>query len=431
MANMKITIIGGGSAYCPVFLSAFIEQAHTFDGCQLVLMDTDAHNLDIIYRLGKQMVEADGANIDVLKTLDRREAIDGADFVVTTYRPGRFQARALDEKIPLKYDIIGQETIGPGGFFMAFRSVHVVKELIKEIEEFAPSAILLNYTNPTNIVTEAILHHSQINTLGLCDQSQGDKRRLAHALEMDLSRLHYEACGLNHATWSTKFTIDDQDGMPIILERTPQLLKKPDISLPVKRMLQLAQWFERIPNRYWQYYYYHDEVVEEARNAKYSRAEEIMLELPVYFEHYEEESRKPFPNVVKMRGGSKAFGDFAVELIKAIVEDTNEVFILNVPNQSAIPGFDDDRVVEVPCTVNREGARPIQQPPLPHKVLGPIKILAEYQALTAQAVWEGDREDAIRALVANPLVLTINKAQRLVEEMISAHAAYLPERLIK
>jgi 6-phospho-beta-glucosidase len=431
MARVKIAIIGGGSAYCPVFLSAMVGLAERFRGSQLMLMDIDERNLEIIHRLGRQMASAAGAEIDIRKSMNRREAIENADFVVTTFRPGGFEARALDEKIPLKYGVIGQETVGPGGFFMALRSVKVIREIVAEMEALAPKAFLLNYTNPTNIVTEAVIHHSPMQVIGMCDQVQGDKRRIAQAIDVNVSRLHYEACGLNHATWSTRFTIDGEDGVPFLMARAPDVIRDAEVPLPVRRMFRIMQWFDRVPNRYWQYYYFHEEMVEEALGAKMCRSEEILAELPDYFAHYEEESRKPKPNVVRMRGGSKAFGDFAVEVVRAIVENANETIILNVPNHGALLGFDDDRVVEVPCIVNKGGAKPISQDPLPHEGLGPIKMLAEYQALAAKVAWDGTRKEAIQALVANPLVLTLPKAEALFDELAHAHARHLPERLIE
>jgi 6-phospho-beta-glucosidase len=430
MANIKIAMIGGGSAFCPVVLSALIGAPGVFNNSQLILMDIHEENLNIVHSLGVQMVRAAGINLDIRKTTNRREAIDGADFILTSFRPGGFEARSIDEKIPLKYGIIGQETVGPGGFFMAMRSVEIIRGIVSEMEELAPNAFLLNYTNPTNIVTEAVLHNSSINIIGLCDQSQGDRRRLADALDMDVSRIEYEACGLNHATWSTLFKIDGLDGIPRILDKAIDIESDPKIPTPVKRMFRLVSWFERIPNRYMQYYFFHEEMLQEALRERESRAEMIMGELPIYFEHYREESRKKIPDVVRMRGGTKAFGDYAIDVIRAIVEDSGKKFILNVHNQNSIPGFDDDRVVEVPCIVDRIGAHPIRQAPMSHEGLAPIKMLAEYQALTSRVAWHGNRRDAIRALASNPLVLTLSKAEALVDEMVKAHRKYLPSRLL-
>lgn len=430
MSGVKIAMIGGGSAFCPVFIQALVDLQDSFRGSQLVLMDVDAYSLALIHKLGCRMSSAAEAEIEILQTTNRKEAIHGADFVVTSFRPGGFEARALDEKIPLKYDIIGQETVGPGGFFMALRSIAVIKEIVAEMEELAPGAFLLNYTNPTNIVTEAVSHHTPINVIGMCDQLRGDARRLANALGLELSSLYYEACGLNHATWSTRFTIDAQDGMPLIMRSAPAVLGDREVPAPVKRMFKLAQRYKRIPNRYLQYYYFHEEILREAKQAPMCRAEEIMAELPSIFAHYEAESEKERPVLVKMRGGTRAFGDFAVDVMKAIVEDSNTIFVLNVSNRGAVPGFDAERVVEVPCLVNRRGAHPLAQERLPKELMGLLKMLAEYQALTAKAAWKGTRQDAVKALVANPLVLSLPRAEALYDEMARAHANYLPEPLL-
>lgn len=431
MSNLKIAMIGGGSAFCPVVLSALVDNADVFENCQLMLMDINEVNLDIIHRLGTQMVKSSGMTLDVRKTLDLYEALEGADFVLTSFRPGGFESRALDEKIPLKYGIIGQETIGPGGFFMAMRSVNVIRNLVDLLEKVSPKAFLINYTNPTNIVTEAVMHNTPIKIIGLCDQAQGDKRRIADALGVDVRRIDYDACGLNHATWSTRFAIDGIDAIPIILERLEEIQENSAVPAPVRRMFRLASWYERIPNRYFQYYFFHEEMLQEALAAKYCRAEEIMLELPRYFEHYLQESRKTYPNVTEMRGGTKAFGDYAVEVIRAIVQNSGDKFILNVMNNGALPGFNDERVVEVPCSVDENGAHPIKQKPMPHEGLGVIKMLAEYQALTAQVAWQGDRKSAICALASNPLVQSMTKAEALVDEMIVAHKQHLPETFLQ
>lgn len=429
MAGKKIAMIGGGSAFSPVFLNAIAEKADSFRGSQVVLMDINSENLALIHTLGLKMFQAVGAEIELVRTTDRVTAIDSADFVITSYRPGGFIARALDEKIPLKYGIIGQETVGPGGFFMGLRSMKIMRDILREIEKTAPNAFLLNYTNPTNILTEAVTHYSPVKIIGMCDQSQGDKRRMAHALGVDVERVYYEAYGLNHAAWSSIFEIDGKDGIPLVLEQADRVLADPQTPAPVKRMFRLTQWYGRIPNRYMQYYYMHEEMVAEANASSKSRAEVIMDELPGYLTHYREESQKDVPDLQKMRGGSKAFGDFAVEVMHAIATDSNHVFILNVPNKGALPGFEADRVVEVPCLVNRFGAQPIAQQPLPDNVAGLIQMLAYYQALAAEAAWMPDRKIGVMALASNPLVQSIEVAEKLFDELAAAHREYLPESL--
>lgn len=428
---MKIAVIGGGSAYCPVFLSALVEHGADFTASQLVLMDLHERCLDIIFQLARQMVACADLEIEIRQTAQLADAIDGADFVLTTFRPGFFQARALDEKIPLRHGVIGQETVGPGGFFMALRSIQVIREIVALMESSAPDAFLLNYTNPTNIVTEAVARYSHVKVIGLCDQVHGDKRRLAQALNLDAARITYRATGLNHATWSTHFSIDGQDGMPLLLQEVTRVLEDPAVPVPVKRMFRLVQTYARIPNRYLQYYYFPEEMMEEALSAPRCRAEEIMTELPGLYAHYEEESHKNPPNVVRMRGGSTAFGDFAIDLMRAISGDADSEHILNVPNQRALPGFDRDRVVEVPCLVNASGAHPLDQDPMAKESMRLLESLAEYQKLAAAAAWEGDREAAILALDANPLIQNIDLARALYDEMAYAHRDYLPDRFVE
>jgi 6-phospho-beta-glucosidase len=430
MSGPKIAIIGGGSAYCPVFINALVEARDAFQGSHLALMDIDAEHLSIVHRLAQRMMAAAGAKITVTQTTDRDSAIAGADFVVTTFRPGGFEARVQDEKIPLAHGVIGQETVGPGGFFMALRSVSIIQAIVETMETSAPGATLLNYTNPTNIVTEAVARHSAVPIIGMCDQNQGDKRAVAQALDVDPSVVDYHACGLNHATWSTRFSIDGQDGIPYLLARAPGVIADPQVPEPVKRMFKLAQWYERIPNRYMQYYYWRAETVREARASALCRAEQIMAELPGYFQHYREESEKEQPDLVRMRGGSKAFGDFAVNVIRSIIEDADKVLTLNVLNRGALPDFDPDIVVEVPCLVNRYGAQPLAQDRLPAAAIGLLHALANYQSLAAAAAWNGCRKEATLALLANPLVGSLSLAEELYAELARAHAPHLPERLL-
>jgi 6-phospho-beta-glucosidase len=408
-----------------------VEHGVEFTGSHLVLMDLHERHLDIMHQLGRQMVASAGVEIEIHQTTQLAEAIEGADFVLTTFRPGFFEARALDETIPLQYGVIGQETVGPGGFFMALRSIYVIREIVALVESSAPDAFLLNYTNPTNIVTEAIAHNSRIRVIGLCDQVHGDKRRLAQALGLDAARIAYRATGLNHATWSTHFSIDGQDGIPLLLQEASRIQKDPVVPKPIKRILRLALTYARIPNRYLQYYYFHDEMLEEALSTPRCRAEEIMAELPGLYTHYEDQSREDPPNVIRMRGGSTIFGDFAVDLIRAISGDANSEHILNVTNHGALPGFDHDRVVEVPCRVNASGAHPLDQDPMAAEGMELLETLAEYQKLAAAAAWEGDREAAIHALTANPLIHSGSLARVLYDELAEAHRAYLPDRLLR
>src|SRR5690606_6883018 len=149
--------------------AALVERGAAFAGSEIVLVDLDAERLEIVRRLLERMAAARGVDLRVTTTLDRATALDGADVVLTSFRPGGFEARALDEVIPLRHGVIGQVTRGPGGFFMARRTIAVMREIVEGMERRCPDAWLVNYTNPVNLVSEAITHHSPIRCVSLCE----------------------------------------------------------------------------------------------------------------------------------------------------------------------------------------------------------------------------------------------------------------------
>ncbi len=426
---LKIAIIGGGSAYAPGLINAFIQQADAFAGAEIALMDIATEELDIVHQLGHRLVAAAGVDLTITATTDRQAAIAGADYVLTTFRQGGFQARHQDESIPLRHNVIGQETIGPGGFFFAMRTLPVIKSLLQEIEQLAPSAVLVNYTNPTQIVAEAVTHFSDVPCISICDQSSEDKENVLHALNRPHASVVLESIGLNHATWSTRFEIDGEDGVKVMLRHADEVLARDDVTERVKRQFRLTREYGRLPNSYLQYYYYWEETVAEAQAAPRTRAQVIMDTLPSYYAHFEEQILADVPRLTHMRGGS-LFGDMAVDVLRGLVQQDGSIHTLNVPNRSAITSFAPDRIVEVPARLERAGATPLVQEPLPPEVMGLLQMLAAYQWLAAHAIWQGDRKAHEHALAANPLVLSLPLAQTLLDEIIPLQQAYLPDRLV-
>lgn len=410
----KIAIIGGGSAYAPGLIHAFIQQAAAFDGAELALMDIAAPELDIVHRLGVKMAAVAGANLRITATPRQQEAISGADYVLTTFRQGGFQARHEDERIPLKYGVIGQETVGPGGFFFAMRTLPVIKTIAADIERLAPGAVLVNYTNPTQIVAEAVTHFSAVPCIAICDQSRDDAKHLRHALAMPDAVIELESVGLNHATWSTRFTIDGEDGVGVLMRHYDDVMARNDVSARVKRQFRLTREFGRLPNSYLQYYYYREETVAEAQAAPKTRAEVILASIPSYYAHFREQVDADVPRLTHVRGGS-LFGDMAVEVLRGLVVGDGSIHSLNVPNRTALPTFAPDRVVELPARLERTGATPLVQERLPSAVSGLLQSLAEYQWLAADAIWREDRKAMKHALAANPLVLSLSLAEALME----------------
>jgi 6-phospho-beta-glucosidase len=328
--------------------------------------------------------------------------------------------------------VIGQETQGPGGFFMALRAIHVLQAVVAEMEQRCPDAWLINYTNPINIVSEAITQHSPIRTISLCEGPIVFPQELAAACGLDPQRIDAVMVGLNHACWSVRQLYDGQDALPLIRAAYARVMADPHIPRSRKRMVELACAMGHLPAHYFQYYYYRDEILAELQEAPYSRAEQIMAELPGYTAHYSQQASAAVPELdpALSRGGIMEL-ELAVDVLAAIVNDEGRVFPCNVPNQGALADFPADRVVEVPCLVNRYGATPLAVGALPTAVSGLVQMLGAYQAAAARVAWAGDRAAAIRALAANPLVLELGKATALYDELAAAHQAYLPERLLR
>lgn len=426
---IKIAIIGGGSAYAPGLINAFIQHAEAFAGAELALMDIAAPELAIVHQLSQRMVESAGVDLHITRHDDQQSAIQSADYVLTTFRQGGFPARAQDELIPLKHGVIGQETIGAGGFFFAMRTLPVIRRILDDMRRFAPDAVLVNYTNPTQIVAEAVTRFSDIPCISICDQTNDDQHNIIKALGFTPESFVLESVGLNHATWSVRFTIDGEDGIAVMNRHYEAVMARPDVSARVKRQFRLAREFNRLPNSYLQYYYYREETVREEQAAPRSRAQVIMDDLPTYYRHFQEQIEAEPPNLTHVRGGS-IFGDMAVDVLRGLVTRSASIHTLNVPNRSALPDFAPERVVEVPARLERDGATPLVQPALPSEIVGLLHMLAEYQRCAADAIWDGDRRDLVRALAANPLIVSLSLAENLLDEIIPLQADYLAPRFV-
>ena len=433
MAAIRLAYIGGGSTRAPGTVAALILRGAAFAGSEIVLVDLDRDHLAVVERLARRMTEVRGLDLRVRSTTDRREGLRDADVVLASFRPGGFEARSLDERIPLRHGVIGQETQGPGGFFMALRSIHVFRGLLADIDAVAPGAVLINYTNPVNVVSEAITHHSAVPTISLCEGPLIFPPGAVRSAGLDPARLDAVLVGLNHTGWTVRHEYDGDDVMPLIRAADERRRGEPSDSPRSDRLLHLAATMGALPSPYLDSYYFREEALAEAGAKPTTRAEDILAEADDYWRHYDEQSRALEPELdpARSRGGILDL-ELAVDVIDAIANDRRTVWPVNVPNRGGVlPGFPEDLVVEVPAVVGRDGASPIRQPPLPANVRGLIEALGSYQALTAEAAWSGGRRDAVAALTSHPLVGSLSLAERVYDEMAAAHRRWLPERLVR
>lgn len=431
MDGLKFVIIGGGSSYTPELIEGLIARHDSLKASEVALVDIEEgkEKLQIIKGLSERMIGKSGLNIKIMATLDRREALAGADYVITQLRVGGLDARSSDEKIPLKYRTVGQETTGPGGFAKALRTIPVLLSIAREMEELCPDAWLINFTNPSGIVTEAVKTYSSIRCIGLCNVPINMERHLAEQLQVPVDRIYCEFVGLNHLSWIRKVFVDG-------IDKTEELFSQPLFqegivkNVPsVKGSRELVNVLRLIPSPYLNYYYFETRMVEEelesVAKGEGTRADKVKRIEKELFGIYADPGLNVKPAQLSERGGS-LYSEAALSLIDSIHNNRSRVHVVNVPNRGAIADLPEDAVVEINCIVDKSGARPIASGRLPDVVRPLVAGVKDYERYTIKAAAEGDREAAFKALLNHPLVHGADIAQALLEEILEANKKYLP-----
>jgi 6-phospho-beta-glucosidase len=430
---LKIAVIGGGSSYTPELMEGLIKHNTSLPVREVWLVDIEAgkEKLDIVSSLAQRMVERAGVPITVRKTLNRREAIRGADYVVTQLRVGLLDARAQDERIPLKYGCIGQETTGAGGFAKALRTVPVILDICKDIQELSPNAVLFNFTNPAGLITEAVLKYGNIRCVGLCNLPIGMRMQIAKVLGVHESRVHTEMVGINHLNWTTRIFLDGEDITEEFLERhigAPGLTPSnvPDFQWDP----DLVKSLRAIPCGYLRYYYMTDQMLaeqQEAASTKGTRAEVIKKLEKELFDLYRDPSLAEKPKQLEKRGGAY-YSEAAVRLMTAMYNDTKNIQTVNVRNGNTLPFLPPDSSIEVNCVIGRDGAYPLQPTvPIGPSIRGLLQIVKAYEELTVEAAVHGDLGAALQALTIHPLVPSVSVAKSLLKDILEANRPYLPQ----
>ena len=414
---MKLTVIGGGSTYSPELAHGLAQRALDLELTTLVLNDIDAERLAQVGAFVQRMVAAVRPELQVKLVPDLDEALAGADFVVTQIRVGGQQARDRDERLGLRFGLLGQETTGIGGFAKAMRTVPKILRICAAIERHAPAAVLINFTNPVSIVTEAILNHSSVNAIGLCNIPVSLRVDIAAILGVKPARMKLDSVGLNHLSFVRRVLVDEKDVLPQLLSmaggaREGRPANIPELDYPD----EFNQSLRMIPSDYLRYFFMQRETIAEQQESKLTRAEEVMAIERELLAYYADESNRMKPAALALRGGAY-YSHAAFEVIEAITGDTGAELVVDVLNRGAVTELGDDVAVEVPCTVDARGARPLPQRPLEPEIRGLIQHVKAYEELTVRAAVEGDRRLAILALATHPLVPTASIATQIVEEL--------------
>jgi len=422
---MKVTVIGGGSTYTPELAEGLIQESLSLRLDNVTLYDIDEKRLKIVGGLVKRMVEAKGSPFNVVLTTDRREAISGADFVITQIRVGGQQARHDDTLICLAEGIIGQETTGPVGFAKALRTIPMILDICEDMDRFAPSAWLINFTNPAGIVTEAILKHTRVRAIGLCNVPLGMRIAIAKEYGVSHESVDLDYVGLNHLSWVRGVYVGGVDRTQEVLAKADKAKVNniPELNVNSRFLQALAM----SPNAYLNNFYLNDEMVEHLKSQQKTRAQ-IVAELETrLLEQYADANLYEKPKELEKRGGAH-YSTAAISLIKDIFLNTGAKHIVNVRNNGALSELADDVVIEVNAVVNARGAQPITIGKLEPEIRGLIQHVKSYEELTVEAAVSRDYDTALLALSSHPLVHSVNKAQRLLERFIDRHNLPLKNR---
>ena len=426
---MKIAVIGGGSSYTPELMEGIINHKDSLPVTEVVLIDIPEgeEKVSINTAFAKRMVEKAGLPISVRYTLDRREGLKDASFVIAQIRVGGLDAREKDERIPLKYDVIGQETTGPGGFFKALRTIPVMLSICRDMEEVCKDAWLINFTNPSGIITEAILKNTKVKCIGLCNVSINMRYDAAERLSVSPDELDCRFIGLNHLSVMNHAYYQGKDRIldAVNIENKESVVKniKKD-----EEMDAVARELGCLLSPYMQYFYTEKEALRheklEAIGLTGTRAAQVKEVEKNLFECYKDVNLREKPAALAKRGGAR-YSMAAICLIDSIYNDTNDVQVVDVFNNGIIPQLPDDVVIEVNCRIGRNGAAPLASD-VPSSVLGLIEQVKAYEEFTIEAAITGDRNKALIALLNNPLVHDVRDAKGILNELLEAHKAYLP-----
>ena len=427
---MKIAVIGGGSTYTPELVNGFLARIDSLPMKELWLMDTDRKRLNIVGGFAQRMVKAKGEPFKVILSSDQGESIAGASYVVTQLRVGMMPARRGDEYLGKRHHLIGQETTGVGGMAKALRTIPVILNIAKDIRATASNALLVNFTNPAGLVTEALMRYApNVPAVGVCNVGITVKMNFIDRLEkltgkkIDPEHAQLNTLGLNHLTWHRGFTVDGEEMWPHIFQAFVEELKKEENPEWDVRTLQSLQM---IPNYYLQYFYYTDKKIKAQEGWPPSRAEEVMeIEKDLLREYADANLTEPPADLMK-RGGAY-YSTLATQLINSHHNDLGQVHVVNVRNNGAVKEWPSDWVVELPAKVDRMGIHPLPSDPLPAACFGLISQIKMYELLTVEAAVHGDRNAAYQALLAHPLGPQADKVHEVLDDMLETNKQWLPQ----
>jgi len=438
MKKFSITIAGGGSTFTPGIIMMLLNHQEEFPIRKICLYDNDKERQETIAKACEILLKERTPHIDFSYTVEPEAAFTDVDFVMAHVRVGKYAMREKDEKIPLKYGVVGQETCGPGGIAYGMRSIGGILEILDYMEKYSPNAWMLNYSNPAAIVAEATRRlRPKSRIINICDMPLGIMMHMAQIIGVSEKDFDISYFGLNHFGWWTK--IKDKEGNDL-MPRLKEYVKDHGYDIYIESAQHDDEsWHETyrkvkdvyaidsetLPNTYLKYYLYPDYVVKHT-NPNYTRANQVMdgREKEV-FSAAREIIEKGTAENCKFQVDDHA--SYIVDLARALAFNTKEKMLLIVPNEGAIENFDPEAMVEIPCIIGKDGYEKINQGRIPQFQKGLMEQQVSVEKLVVEAWIEGSYQKLWQALTLSRTVPSAGVAKQILDDLIEANKEYWPE----
>ncbi len=435
---MQLTIIGGGGFRTPLVYRALLDDpARLIE--RVVLVDTDVRRLAVIESVLAGLAIGRPWSPQLVATTDLHEALLGASFVFAAIRPGGLEGREYDENIPLQHGVLGQETVGVGGFLFALRSIPTMVDIARAVADVAPEAWLINFTNPAGMVTEALHGVVGDRVIGICDSPASLIRRVARALRIPAGQEKFDYVGLNHLGWLR--TIHNGSGpnlLPDLLRNEPLLESFEEGQLFGARLLGSLGC---IPNEYLHYFYYAADVLASVSGTTtratflraqqsdfYAAAAASSSPLDVW-QHAIDERNRTYMAISREATGADerhpddveggGYEQIALAVMRAIATNSHETLVLNVRNAGAVPELDDEAVIEIPTTVGKSGPLALPVGVLSDHQAGLMREIKAVERAAIDAATTGNLSSAYAALAMHPLNGSFARAIRILDEWLT------------
>ena len=449
---MKIAILGAAGMRMPLIYSALVERHERLDLRRLALMDFDETRLQLLGALSQESSGRGEVGFQTQLTTSLDDALQGADFVITTFRVGGMEARIIDERVPLAHGLLGQETTGAGGFAMAMRTLPVLLGVLDRMRSLCPEAWLVNFANPSGLLAEGVHRVGRWpRAVGICDGPSTMLQLAASLLDVPSSEVYLDYFGLNHLGWVRRVLHRGEDYLPTLLAMIRAAGGFPGMRFDPEFIVSLGM----IPNEYLYYYYHARQAVEEILRKGETRGEFLLAlnrtsledlkrmqaagqrqamvgRYQTYLEQrsqtYVNEQTEAGSELLKTQAGDGGgYAGVALDLIETLHRGTSRVMILNLPNHGAVAGMAEDDVVEIPAVVGKQFVQPLAIGRIPAECLGLMQRVKAYERLTIEAAVEGSLAKALEALTLHPLVSDVAKARAILTEFQVKHAPHFPQ----